>query len=587
MKRCPQCNRVETDEALKFCRVDGATLICDSSSIGSEAGTANLSAAADSSEAHTNILPHRTDAGMSLGTGPTTTLPPQVPVSTSALAKTKSQKKLVIPVIVIGLLAVVIAIIVNSYLSRRSTGAIESIAVLPFENASGNAELEYLSDGVSESVIDRLAQLPQLKVIARSSSFKYRGQNLNLQEIAAALGVDAIVTGRVIQRGDSYLIRVDLTDVRENKQLWGENFNRKGSDVQVLQTDISREIAENLRLRSSGTQTRQLASLGMTNPQAYELLLKGRFQFNQGGQDKFDRAVEYYEQAIAVDPNYALAYAELAEGYNYNGGRGLDLKQVLLKQEAAAQRALELNAGLAEAHYALAEIKRRRWQWQEAEREYFRSIELNPNLGRAYRGYAEYLSLMRRHDEAVANAKRARDLDPLSIYTTGSLGRRFYLARRFDEALAAFQTNAEQSPESPVPHYWLGKVYAAKGMYPQAMAEFREAVRKGSGATAIVEALIGVIYVKTGERGQAEEILRRVRTSPREASPPNARVNYEQNLASLYDALGMRDEALAALETAYTERNPNLPFAGTDPAFDNLRSDPRFRDLMKRMNLPE
>lgn len=568
MKRCPQCNRVETDDALMFCRTDGATLV------------------EDASEAHTSILPHRTDGNISRATGPTTTLPPQVPVSTSALPKTKSRKKIVIAVIVIGLFAAVTAVILKSYLSRRNSAAIESVAVLPFENASGNAELEYLSDGVSESVIDRLAQLPQLKVIARNSSFKYRGQNLNLPEIAAALGVDAIVTGRVLQRGDSYLIRVDVIDVRENKQLWGENFSRKASDVQILQADISREIAENLRLRLSGAQTQQLASSGTTNPQAYELLLRGRFHFNKAGRDHFDKAVEYYEQAVAVDPNYALAFAELAEGYNYNGGRGLDMSQRVIKQAVAARRALELDAGLAEAHYAMAESERKQWRWREAEREYLRAIELNPNLPQAYRGYAQYLSIMGRHDEAIANARRAKDLDPISLPINGTLGNTLYGARRFDEALVVWKRGVELAPESPVPNYWLGTVYLAKGMYAQALAEIQEAHRKRTADSPSNDALMGVIYAAMGERARAEEILQKVIAVSREGEPPAAALNRERNVALLYDALGQRDAAFAELEKAYVERNPTLPFIAASPAFDRLRSDPRFKDLLKRMNLP-
>jgi eukaryotic-like serine/threonine-protein kinase len=330
---------------------------------------------------------------------------------------------------------------------------ISSIAVLPFENGSGNADLDYLSDGVSDSVIDRLTQLTQLKVIARTSSFRYRGANLDLPQIAAALGVDAIVTGRVIQRGDSYQIRVDVTDMRENKQLWGENFNRKTSDVQFLQTDISREIAENLRLRLSGAQTNQLAKSGTNNPQAYELLLKGRFFFNKATRENWDKAVEYYEQATNLDPNYALAYAELAEGYNLNGGRGLTLEQKAVKQETAARRALELDANLAEAHYAVAEAKRRRWQWQAAESEYLRAIELNPNLPQTYRGYSIYLSFIGRHDEAVANAKRAGELDPLSIPIMVNIVRQLYLARRYDEGIAAWQKSYELDTTNPAPHY--------------------------------------------------------------------------------------------------------------------------------------
>jgi eukaryotic-like serine/threonine-protein kinase len=476
------------------------------------------------------------------------------------------------------------------YFSNRNTSTeaqqINSIAVLPFENAIGDAGLDYLSDGVSESVIDRLSGLPQLKVIARSSSFRYRGQNLDLPKIADALGVDAIVTGRVLQRDGNYLIRVDVIDVRENKQFWGENFTRKASDVQTLQTDISREIAENLRLKLSGTQNEQLAKQRTNNPQAYEVLLRGRFYFNKGRAENFNKAVEFYEQAVALDPNYALAYAELAEGYNLNGGRGLDFKQILVKQEAAARRALELDAGLAEAHYAMAEVKRKQWNWREAERGYLRAIELNPNLPRAYRGYAMYLTAMKRHDEAIANARRARELDPLSFPININLGIRLYSARRFDEAIAAWQKNVELAPETPSSYFWLGNAYMAKGMNEQAIAEFRELLRKGYGRVA-TEALIGIVYARTGERARAEEILEKFKTTPLEAVPPNLAVYNERNAALLYDALGRRDEAIAELEKAYAERNPNLPFISFDPAFDSLSSDPRFQDLVRRMNLPQ
>lgn len=475
------------------------------------------------------------------------------------------------------------------YFSKRAANSkqIKSIAVLPFENSSGNADLEYLSDGVSESVIDRLSQLPQIKVIARSSSFQYRGQNPNLKQIADALGVDAVVTGRVAQREGSYLIRVDVTDVRENKQLWGENFTKKVADVQILQSDISREIAENLRVKLSGTQTELLTKQRTNNAQAYELLLKGRFYYNKTRRENFDKAVEYYEQAIAVDPNYALAYAELTEAYNNNGGRGLDLNQILVKQEAAAQRALELDPNLAEAHYAIGEIRRRQWNWEEARSEYLRTIELNPNLPRAYRGYAQYFSLMGWHDEAVATAKRSRDLDPLSPVIVGNYAYRLYSARRLDEALKVWQENAELTPESPVPHFWLGNVYAAKGMSREAIAQYQECLKRRDGDATLVEAVMGVIYAKTGERARAEEILERAKTPPGENTPPNLAVYYERNLALLYDALGKRDEAFAMLEKGFARRNPNLPLIAVDLAFDDMRSDPRFQNLVRRMNLPQ
>lgn len=522
-------------------------------------------------------------------------VPAEMAQMTQTVSKTESAADKIksrLPVVAASLIILLAAIgFTLWYSSNRITSTdaqkINSIAVLPFENVSGDADLDYLSDGVSNSVIDRLAGLPQLKVIARTSSFRYRGQNLDLQQIADALDVQAIVTGRVVRRGDGYLIRVDVTDVRENKQLWGENFHRQTSDMQLLQTEISREIAENLQLRLSGAQTRQLTTLGTNNPQAYELLLKGRFFFNKTERDGYDKAVEYYEQAIIADPNYALAFAELAEAHNYGGGSGLNISQVLLKQEAAARRALELDAGLAEAHYAMAEVRRRQWQWREAEREYLRAIELNPNLPQVYRGYSQYLSTMEQHDEAVANAKRARDLDPLSLQIIGNLGGRLYFARRFDEAILAYQKNVELMPESPVPYHWLGKIYLAKGMHGEAIAAFEKSINKRKGDATITEALIGAIYVNTGERAKAEEILERLKTASREAAAPNLAIYYEQNLAQLYNALGKRKEAFATLEKAYAERNPNLPQIGVDPVFDNLRSDPRFQDLLRRMGVSQ
>jgi eukaryotic-like serine/threonine-protein kinase len=469
------------------------------------------------------------------------------------------------------------------YANRQAnTKQIESIAVLPFENASGNADLEYLSDGVSESVIDRLSQLPQLKVIARSSSFRYRGQNLNLQEIANALGVQAIVTGRVVPRGDSYQIRVELVDVREDKQVWGENFTRKISDVQILQTDISREIAENLRLRLSGTQTQQLAGQGTANPQAYELLLKGRFYFNKGGGqsgENFRKAIEYYEQAVAADPNYALAHAELSDAYSFGGGGVLDRKQRGIKQEAAARKALELDPNLADAHFAMAQSKRDNGEWAEAERGYKRAIELNPNLAKVYSAYANYLNLMKRPDEAVAAIRRALELAPLSIIFNVNAINVYYLARRYDEAIVAAKKAFELEPNNSVARSRLGNVYEAKGMYQETLAEYREVLRlrgndaRGEGPN------FARVYAKMGERAKAEEILRKFKADGNNFGG--------RDFALVYDALGRRDEAFAELEKDYAENRSNLANIAANPLYDNLRSDPRFQDLLRRMSLPQ
>ena len=451
-----------------------------------------------------------------------------------------------------------------------AAGSDKSIAVLPFENATGDANLDYLSDGVSESVLDRLSQLPQLKVIARSSSFQYRKQP-DLKAVASTLGVQTVVTGRVTRRDESYIIRVDLADVKENRQLWGANFTRKTSDVQVLQTDISREIVETLRLRLSGVQTRQLASQS-ANPQAYELLLKGRFYYNKF---EFGKAIDYYEQAVAADPDYALAHAELAEAFRW--GEGKDPKQRRLQAETSARKALELDPNLAEAHFALAGIKRDAWDWEETGREYRRTLELNSNLPQAHSGYASYLSLMGRHDEARAEAKRAQVLDPLSPRINGFASSVFLRAGRYSEAIEASRRILELNPNSPHAHARIGDVHAAKGMYWEAIAEYQEAISLDGGDAPNMEARLGWVFVKAGERAKAEEILQKIRSTQNDVSPGE--------LAVLQAALGNREEAFALLERALAERDSRLPYIVIGPLLDPLRDDPRFADLVRRIGL--
>jgi tetratricopeptide (TPR) repeat protein len=235
----------------------------------------------------------------------------------------------------------------------------------------------------------------------------------------------------------------------------------------------------------------------------------------------------------------------------------------------------------------MAELRRRRWEWQEAEREYLRALELNPNLPQAYRGYSTYLDVMKRQDEAIAKAMRGRELDPLSMFITGSLAFRLYAARRYDEGIVVWRKMIELDPNLPIPYMALGDTYAAKGMYREAIAEYQEAIRVHGGTAPPIEAMIGVAYAKLGERGKAEEILQKVKAAKPDETPQNFGNIYERNLELLYDALGMRDEAFATLEKAYLKREPTLPLANTDPAFDNLRSDPRFADLMRRVGLPQ
>ncbi len=466
------------------------------------------------------------------------------------------------------------------FFANRSSNAsaIESIAVLPFENGSNDANLDYLSDGLSESLIDRFAQLSQLKVIARNSSFKYRG-NADLSEVANALGVQAIVTGRVAQRGDNLIIRVEMVDTRDNRQLWSDNFTRKLSDTQKLQTDISREIAENLHLRLSGTQTRQLAGQETSNPQAYELLLKGVFYWRKRGTENPKKAIEYYEQAIAVDPNYALAYAKLSAAYTFLAGNGiLNPKEFISKADAAARKALELDENLADAHLAMAMLNQTAWDWAAAEAAFKRAIELNSNLADVRIRYTTYLGVIGRHDEAIIEAKRARELDPLSLRTSLSVADAFLFARRFDEAIVESKKILELDKNYTPAYHTLGFCYAAKGMYGEAIATYQEIMRRGGDSTGL-QIYLGAAYARSGEREKALEILKQLEMG-KESSESG-------ELPVLYVALGEREKAFASLEKAYAAHNAQLQFLKVESNFDSLRDDPRFQDLLRRVGLPQ
>ncbi|MGI9166911.1 MAG: hypothetical protein ACR2G5_11110, partial [Pyrinomonadaceae bacterium] len=306
MKRCPQCNRLENDDTLGFCRTDGTALVRDSSPPGSEAGTAQLSSSSGASEIGTSILPHTTNAAITRNTGPTTVLAHTTPPTTRELTKFKRRKAL----IAVAASVVVIALGIASYfvfVQRERT--IHSIAVLPFENKSGNADSEYLSDGLAESLIYRLSQLPNLKVSPTSSVMRYKGKETDAIRIGNELGVNAVMSGRMVQRGDNLTISVELVDVENNKLLWGEQYERKMSELLATQREIATEITNRLQLKLSGADTKGLTKRYTDNDEAYQLYLKGRYHFSKRTKDDILKGVEYFQQAIKLDPNYALAYA--------------------------------------------------------------------------------------------------------------------------------------------------------------------------------------------------------------------------------------------------------------------------------------
>jgi eukaryotic-like serine/threonine-protein kinase len=469
------------------------------------------------------------------------------------------------------------AVAYYSYFAGRN--AVSSIAVLPFVNAANDSNTEYLSDGISESLINSLSQIPGMKVIARNSSFKFKGKETDLQEAANALGVQAIITGKITPLGDRMIVNVEMINAHDKTQMWGEQYNRKASDLFQVQSEISREIAGKLHARLTGAQEEQFANRESVNSQAYEILLKGRFYSRKGGKENQKKAVEYFNQAIAVDPNYTPAYADLSLAYIILVNNSvLDPKEFTPKAEEAARKALELDESFADAHYALAQIKRSTWQWAEAERQYKRAIELNPNLARAHSGYAYYLCFRNRFDEALAENKRSKELDPLSLSNHADTGNIHYLARRYERAIAELNNTLELDQNYSTAHVFFGYVYTAKGMYAEAIASYQKAIQLG-GETSSRQIFLGAAYAKAGETERAQEILKQLETSREYVSPGE--------LAILYTALGMRDEAFTSLEKAYTARDLQLQYIKIDPAFDLLRDDPRFNDLLRRVGFEQ
>ena len=476
------------------------------------------------------------------------------------------------------ILAIAAVVLYYTYSSRRSP-AISSVAVLPFANLSGDANMEYLSDGVSESLINNLSQLPSLKVISRGSVFKYKGKEVDLQEVAQALGVQAIVTGRVLQRGDQLQVSVELVNASDKTQMWGEQFNRRATDALAVQMEISQQIADKLRVRLTKAEQQQLVKDTQVNPEAYEQLLKGRFYRVKSGPDNLRKAVDYYNKAISIDDRYALAYAELASTYRLMGGNSfLDPKEARPKAGAAAKKALELDEGLAEAHYAIAVLRDDDWDWSGAEPEFKRAMALNPNLARVHTGYADFLSKMGRHDQAIAEIKRARELDPLSTSAQANVGYMLYFARQYGQAVEQLKKTLEMDKNFGFAHLMLGYTYDAMGQHNEAVAEYEESIRL-QGDNTSSQCYLGYALAKAGRRNDAEALRKRLETTKEYVSPAE--------LAVLYVGLGDSEQALSALERAYTAHDLQMNFLAVDPHYDALRSEPRFQELIRKVGLPQ
>ena len=584
MKRCPECRRDYYDDTLLYCLDDGNALLEGPASV-DEPATAILSeppALAGGqfvSEAATRAQINTTDQTAVLRTG--AEVEPQDSLSGHSKKRSFSaQRSKPLAALILAVLVLVGGFFGYRYFTSTNSKQIESIAVMPFVNDSGNPDVEYLSDGMTETLIASLTKVPNLNVKARSSVFRYKGKETDAKTIGRELGVQAVLNGRVAQRNDQLTLSLELVDVATENAIWSQQYTRKQSDLVSLQSEIARDVSTTLKSRLSGTEAATVAKTYTADPEAYQLYLKGRYQWNKRTSESLKQAVAFFDQAIAKDPNYALAYSGLAESYvlfpNYSVAFALDC---MPKAKAAAVKAIELDDSFAETHTALG-IYYSEFAWNQpaAEKEFRRAIELNPNYAAAHQQFGiECLIPTGRFDEGIAEGKRSAELDPVSPIIAADLGNAMYKARRFDEAIAQLNKAAALDQNFSVTNWYLAAAFHAKGQYADAVAAYRKALTVD--ANPWVKAQLIRSLVRSGERNEAVKLLGELQA---EAAK---RVVSSASLAIAYGSLGEKDKAFAFLEKEIAERNGRSALFAVNPVFDDLRDDPRFADLVRRVEL--
>jgi serine/threonine protein kinase/Flp pilus assembly protein TadD len=464
------------------------------------------------------------------------------------------------------------------YFMRARSGAINSIAVLPFINASGNSDIEYLSDGLTESLITSLSQLPKLSVKARSSVFRYKGKDAPPQQVGKELNVQAVLNGRVVQRGNDLTLHIELVDVNTETALWSGDYSRSMTNTVSLPGEIARDVSQKLRGRLSGAEEQKVTKDYTANAEAYQLYLKGRYHYFKSTKPEIQKGIALYQQAIDADSTYALAYAGMADAHRALPFAGYaPSKEAFPQAKAAAMRALEIDNNLAEAHIVLGWVRFCfDWDWIAAESELKKAVELSPNNPDSHRAYAHLLSSLGRHDEAIAEIKRARELDPLTLITNALEGQFLFYAGRDDEAISRLKKTLELDPNYWIAHNNLGRVYIRQGRYEEAVAELNKAKELSDGSAEPVTQL-GYALAKSGKREQAKATLEELKSFAAEHYVP------AYSFAMIYNGLGEKDEALKHLEKSVQEREVQITFIKIDTRWDELRGEPRFQDLLRRV----
>jgi eukaryotic-like serine/threonine-protein kinase len=481
----------------------------------------------------------------------------------------------------VGVPLLVIAAVSFFYFFTRPNKTIDSVAILPFANTGGDPNIEYVSDGITEGLINNLSRLPKLRVMARTTVFTYKGKQVDPRKVGQELKVRAVLTGKLTQVGDTLIIQGELVDSADGSQLWGEQYNQKFSDILTVQGTIAKEIAEKLRYKITGEQEKLLTKRYTENTEAYQLYLKGRYFWNQRTPPSLQKSMEFYQQAINKDPNYALAYAGMADSYTSLAAiSDVDPKECFPKAKIAVAKALELDDTLAEAHATMMYIKSHYdWDWTGVEKEYRRAVQLNPNYAVAHATYGGYLNKMKRLTEGIAKVKRAQELDPLSLMSNMLLGRAYLLARQYDQAIDQLQKTLEIDPNFFPARTHLSIAYIQKKMYNHAIEELSKA-SEAAGHYDESISLIGYTHAVTGKRAEAMKVVDQLkeRSKQRYVSP--------YLIATIYAGLGDKDQTFEWLQKAYEDRSFRLTFIAVQPEFDNIRPDPRYADLLRKLNLP-
>ena len=573
MKRCPECRRDYYDETLLYCLEDGTALVQGSVPATPEGAvepaTVILHETGPPNEAQTRAQIHTTEQ--------TDALPA---AGKSDQSTTGFDKRLLAAAIV----AIALAIAAYFGYSEFTKGdeQINSIAVLPFANASGDEETEFLADGVAETLINNFTKIANLKVAARSTAFRFRGREGEPGEVGRELGVGTILTGRLSQRGDNLSVQVDLIKASDGSQIWGNRYEGKSADIVSIQQRIATDVSSQLKLKLTGAQTQQVSKTYTQNPEAYQHYLRGRYYWTKRTADDLRKGLLEFQEAAELDPGYAMAYVGLADTYVLlEEYAGVPASESLPKAQAFAQKALEMDDSLGEAHATLGLINTYMWRWAEAERELKRAIELNPNYPTAHHWYSVLLNTIdHRRDDALSEIKRAQQLDPLSGVIGINVGI-VYLAK--DDPKSAeveFRRIVEFDPHWWGGHFYLGLALFELDRLEEALREFETSVELTKRSGRPLSAL-GHVYAVIGRRADAQEIIKELeeRYAKRDA--------IGQSLAAVYAGLGDKDRALEWLKKDFDAHSGDLIRIGWYPPFDSLHDDPRFQDLIKRMELPD